>query len=104
MTFTSQQLKQALQVREKIDVLELELEEILGRKNTGPGSKRKGMSLAGRKRVALAQKLRWAKVKGGETEAPVKKRRKISAAVKKKMAEAAKMRWAAVKAAGKTRL
>jgi hypothetical protein len=35
-----------------------------GKKSAGPGKKRRTMSLAARKKIAAAQRLRWAKIKG----------------------------------------
>jgi hypothetical protein len=63
---------------------------------------RKKFSAASRRKMAEAQKRRWAKIKG-ETEtpeaaAPLKKKRKMSAAGRKAISEATKKRWAAVRA------
>ena len=96
------QLKRAVSIREQIDSLSEELREILGGGANGVPSplvykKRKGMSAAGRARVAAAQRARWAKRNG-------KSRRKMSAAAKAKIAAAARARWAKAKAAGKNRL
>jgi hypothetical protein len=62
------------------------------------------VSSAARRRMALAQKARWAKIKG-ESESPSpaapeppKKKRKLSAAGLKRIVEATKKRWAAVMA------
>jgi hypothetical protein len=59
------------------------------------------ISAAGRARIAEAQRLRWAKVKGsGPTKndaAP--KKRTMSAAARKRIAAAQRARWAKVKAA-----
>jgi hypothetical protein len=68
---------------------------------------RKKFSAASRRKMALAQKARWAKLKG-ESEptepaaapaAPKRKRRKISAAGRKAIAEATRKRWEAFRAA-----
>jgi hypothetical protein len=72
----------------------------------GPGRKRRKMSAAGRKRIAEAQRKRWAAsrkesaapAKAAKTEAPKPKRR-LSAAGRKRIIEATKKRWAAVRAA-----
>ena len=68
---------------------------------------RKKRSAAVRKKMALAQRARYAKLKKGSepTQAVVskpKKKRKMSAAGRKAISEATKKRWAAVKAAKKT--
>jgi hypothetical protein len=72
----------------------------------GPGRKRRKMSAAGRKRIAEAQRKRWAASRKGsaapakaakpETQKP---KRKLSAAGRKRIIEATKKRWAAVRAA-----
>jgi len=63
----------------------------------GPPRKRV-MSAAARKRIAAAQRKRWAEFKKAkEAPAPVKKRR-LSAAGRKRIIEATKKRWAEVRA------
>jgi hypothetical protein len=72
----------------------------------GPGRKRRKMSAAGRKRIAEAQRKRWAASrkesvapkKAAKPEAKKAKRR-LSAAGRKRIIEATKKRWAAVRAA-----
>jgi hypothetical protein len=70
--------------------------------------KRRGMSAAGRKAIAEAQRKRWAVAKGGQAEKkapkvakPVKKKRVLSAEGKAAIVAALKKRWAAKKAAAK---
>jgi electron transport complex protein RnfC len=72
-----------------------------------PTRKRKKFSAAPRRKMALAQKLRWAKIKGESKppslpvpEAPKAKRR-ISAAGMKRIIAATKKRWRLQKAAAK---
>ena len=102
------QLQRAITIRERMDSLQAELEHILGGEKVVVSLLKRGrrkMSAAGRRKIADAQKLRWAKMKGDKPERLVtKKRRKMSPAAKAKMAAAAKARWAKVKAAGKSRL
>lgn len=70
------------------------------------GRKRRKMSAAARKRIADAQKKRWAAVKkesgspasAAKSAAP-KAKRKLSAAGRKRIIEATKRRWALVRAA-----
>jgi len=62
----------------------------------GSGSKHT-MSAAGRRKISLAQKARWAKVKG---RAP-KAKRMISPAGRKRIAAAARARWEKFRAAKK---
>jgi|SRR5215471_2256827 len=58
------------------------------------------MSAAGRKRIAAAQRARWAKLRAdaGGSQKPGPKR-KLSAAGRKAISEAAKKRWASKRAA-----
>lgn len=61
------QLKKALRIKERIAKLESELAGIIGLSGSTPGPKRMGgMSAAGRKRIAEAQKMRWAKIKAAQ--------------------------------------
>jgi hypothetical protein len=71
-----------------------------------PGRKRWKMSAAGRKRIAEAQRKRWAVAKkdsgtASKTAKPVAKKakRKMSAEGRKRISEATKKRWALVRAA-----
>jgi len=108
---SSADLRRAITIKEQIEVLQSELAGILG-ESGGPAPKRlgrppgRGMSAAGRARIAAAQRARWAKVEGKGNAASVeaKPKRKMSAAGRAKIAAAAKARWAKVKAAGKNRL
>jgi hypothetical protein len=69
--------------------------------------KRKKVSAAARRKMALAQKARWAKIKGeSEPAAPArkeapKKKRKLSAAGRAAIIAATKKMWATKKAAAK---
>jgi hypothetical protein len=69
--------------------------------------KKRGMSAAGRKAIAEAQRKRWAATKGqAEAKAPkavkpVKKKRVLSAAGKAAIVAALKKRWVAKKAGTK---
>jgi len=70
------------------------------------GGKR-GMSAAGKARIAEAQRLRWAKQKGNTVPAASAKpagKRQISAAGRAAIAAAARKRWAAARRAGRTSL
>jgi hypothetical protein len=72
--------------------------------DTGKG-KRKRFSLASRRKMAAAQKARWAGIKKAEApqaEAAKPKKRKMSAAGRRAISIATKKRWAAIKAAKKT--
>lgn len=57
---------------------------------------KRGMSEAGRRRIAAAQRKRWAAVNAGKQPAP--KKRRISAAGRKRIADATRKRWAEYRA------
>jgi hypothetical protein len=88
--------------KRRIDAQIDELRELLKGNSTvssvsvEPAQPRRKMSAAARKRIAAAQKARWAKVQA-EAGAPQqsKPKRKLSAAGRKAISEAAKKRWAA---------
>jgi len=63
--------------------------------------KKRTMSAAARKRIALAQKKRWAayKAEHGAASAPVKAKRVLSAAGRARIIAATKKRWAAFRKA-----
>jgi hypothetical protein len=65
------------------------------------GRKKRGMSAAGRKAIAEAQRKRWASLKGESVtpKAAKKPKRKLSAAGRAAIVAALKKRWAAKKAA-----
>lgn len=127
INLSSNQLRAAADLRDKIAELESELATLLSGGGNGvpfPATAlkplmKKGMSAAGRARIAAAQKARWAKVKGGtekvvkalvaaakpaDVTKPGKIKRTFSAAHLAKIRAAAKKRWAKAKAAGKNRL
>jgi hypothetical protein len=95
----------------QIEEIEAKMAELRGRLHPPVGTlptpvgnrkKRRVMSASARKRIAAAQRKRWAEYKK-EQEAPAKKR-KLSAAGRKRIAAATKKRWAdfrAKQAAGK---
>lgn len=109
VNLSAQQLRRAADIQEKIAALQDELSRYLGGStpSRGPGRPRKsGMSVAGRARIAAAQRARWAKVravKGPAIRAP-KAKRTMSAAARAKIAAAARARWARARAAGKRAL
>jgi hypothetical protein len=97
------QLKRAIQLKEKIEDLTAELNQVLGATDTSNSNpKRRGMSAAGRAAIRAAQKARWAKVR---RKKPTRKgKQTMSAAGRARISAAAKLRWKAAKAAGKSRL
>jgi len=68
-------------------------------------TKRSTMSAAGRKRIAEAQRKRWAAVKGASepaTPQPPKRKRRLSAAGRAAIVAALKKRWAGKRASSRT--
>jgi len=74
-----------------------------------PGKKRHTMSAAGRRKISLAAKARWAKVHAAKSKTPTavktsgNKKRTMSAAARQKISLAAKARWAKFHAAKKSK-
>jgi hypothetical protein len=63
------------------------------------GRPRRRMSASGRRRIAAAQRARWAKLKAKQQARQTKKaKRGMSAAARKRMARAQRIRWAKMKA------
>jgi hypothetical protein len=60
-----------------------------------------GLSAAGRKRIAAAQRARWAKVRGEKQNIVTMAKRTMSASARARIAAAQRARWAKVKAQGK---
>jgi hypothetical protein len=71
---TINQLKRATAIKERIEALNKELQGILGAsaKSGASPKKRRTMSAAAKKRIAVAQKARWAKVRAKSATLPVK--------------------------------
>jgi hypothetical protein len=98
------QLRKATAIKERIEVLERELTEILGDSDSlttvGTVRRRRKMSAAARAKIAAAQRARWARVNAGKpaAEKPAKGKRTMSAAVRAKIAAAQRARWARAKA------
>ena len=76
---------------------------VLGRLNGGKthAGPRRTMSDSGRRRIAAAQRARWAKVKAQNVVsiAPKRAKRTMSASARRKIAAAQRARWAKVKRA-----
>src|SRR6266403_1732112 len=91
------QLRHAADLKEKIDSLQNELEQILGVPSQ-PGrkpapQKKRQMSAASRARIAAGARARWARIKGTTTAKPTAQpRRKMSAAAKARLSTLAKAR------------
>jgi hypothetical protein len=61
---------------------------------------RRTLSASGRKRIAAAQRARWAKVRGQKV-VPITRKRTMSASARRKIAAAQRARWAKLKAGKK---
>lgn len=110
---SSAALRRAVQLKEQIEVLERELNILLGQsgpKRSVPMSRsRPGISPAGRARIVAAQKRRWAmhraQAKSARSNASARTSTKapkggIPPELRAKLAAQAKARWAKVKAMG----
>jgi len=92
------QLKRAIELKQKLESLENELQSILGDHRGISRIRRSGR----RRRMSAASR---ARVNGKAATKPGRKaRRKMSAAVKAKLAAIARKRWRLAKAAGKSAL
>jgi hypothetical protein len=112
---TPSQLRQAADLKEKIEALETELAALAEGKTPAlveapepaepakPG--RRTMSPAHKAKIRAAQKIRWAKYSAGKTTPAVKPGKrgpnKMSAAGRAAISAAAKARWAKIRAAKK---
>src|SRR5205814_8405894 len=88
-----EELKQTQSQLEGLDRAISALEDSSGTNSASRRSSRRTMSAAGRRRIAEAQKLRWAKLK-----ATNRKRRTISPAARARIVAAQKARWAKLRA------
>jgi len=103
---TVNQLKRAAAIKEQIEALNKELGRLLGiSAKPGVAAKRKrAMSASVKKKIAAAQKARWARVQGAKPAAlsvgPGKKakKKKVSPATRAKLSAKLKAYWAAKKA------
>jgi hypothetical protein len=103
INISAAQLRKAATLKERIDLLQGELAQILDLSQPQDVSTtRRRMSATGRAAIAAGVKARWAKVKGTATRG--KPKRRMSAAAKAKISAAAKLRWKKAKAAGKNTL
>lgn len=102
---SAQQLRKAATLKERIQSLEKELNQLLGSPaasagGLAPKKKKFTMSAAARAKISAAAKLRWAKIKGTKPAAK-KSKGKMSASAKAKLSAKMKAVWAARKAAKK---
>jgi hypothetical protein len=98
------ELRQLISLKEQIETLQNQLQAFGDERGNGleaiPEQRgRRRMSASARRKIGLAQKARWAKMKGAETIAPTPEKRRMSAAGRARIAAAAKARWAKILAA-----
>jgi hypothetical protein len=94
------QLKRAVSIKESIEKLNRELSSILGESGNSNrvANPSRTMSLASRRKIAAAQKARWAKLRRAKSPAGSAKpaaKKTVSPATRKKLAAKLKAYWAA---------
>jgi len=101
-----QKLKRAVGIREQIEALTRELNDLLGTPafisvNGAVAEKRRSLSAAGRARIAAAQRLRWSKYNAGRSQRTdlVAKKHRLSPEGRAKVAAAVRARWDRFRAA-----
>ena len=114
-----EQLKKAIAIREQIQALERELQQLFGAAEvptppapvsppeSAPAEKKRTMSPEARARIGAAQRERWAKTKAAKqaaapavVSAPAEpKKRTMSPAARARIGAAQRARWAKVRAA-----
>ena len=85
----------------KLDAAIADIQAQLGQRTSSVGTepqirRKRTMSVAGRRRIAAAQRKRWAAIHNAKAK-PKAAKRKLSAAGRKAIAAAARKRWAAVR-------
>lgn len=106
LDLTPEQLKRAASIKEQITGLQKELAKLLGMPSTDgkPANNQRTMSPAAKRKIAAAQKARWAKLrsaKGASASKSAAKKKTVSAATRAKVAAKLKAYWAAKKAGKK---
>jgi hypothetical protein len=100
MDLSLQQLERAFSIRKRIAQLESQFARLFW----GPtisGSGKRTMSAASRRKIAAAQRARWAKVKGSKGPGPKRKKSGLTPAGRRKLSQMMKARWAARRKAKK---
>ena len=103
-TLPIQQLKRAVGIREQIESLTRELHELLAGPSfaSAPVSGgRRGLSAAGRARIAAAQRARWSRYNAarGIRPRPASNKQRLSAQGRAKVSAAVRARWVRFRAA-----
>ena len=103
MTYLTSALKQLEQEGQRLSSRLERINNALSALTVATNTRRGTISLAGRARIAAAQRARWAKVKGRKVVSIASgKRRKMSAAAIARIRAAQKARWAKWRKAKKT--
>ena len=105
---TVNQLKRAVAIRERIEVLNKQLRSILGvsSNSTSASINNRGMSASLRRKIAAAQRARWAKLRRSKAAARTAKppsvvAKKTTASANARRSAKLKAYWAKKKRAGK---
>jgi len=105
---TINQLKRAAAIKERIEALNKELRSILGvsAKPGAAATKKRTMSASVKRKIAAAQKTRWANLRRAKpatrsVKPATKAKKKVSLATKAKLSAKLKAYWAAKKTSNK---
>src|SRR5258706_8482861 len=103
------QLRQAADIRERIESLQHDLSQFLTPgphpQHTAIAAPKRKMSQATIAKIRAGAKARWARIKGSTVAKPAKQpKRTMSAAAKARLSAIAKARWKKARAAGRTAL
>jgi hypothetical protein len=105
---TISRLKRAAAIKERIEALNKELRRILGTpaKSGAAPKKKRTMSASVKRKIAAAQKTRWANLRRAKpatrsVKPAAKSKKKVSSATKAKLSAKLKAFWAAKKAGKK---
>ena len=109
LDLTVRQLKRAAAIKEQIEDLNRELGTILGApaRSGGSSTSKRTMSAAAKKRIAAAQRARWAKLQGNKAagrsvkRTGTAKKKTMSPAARAKLSAKLKAYWDAKKAGRK---
>jgi len=105
LDLTSRQLKRAAAIKDKMAALNKELSNIFGLSANGTVTNgHRTLSASAKRKIATAQKARWAKIRHSKPAAPVKasaKAKTMSPAARKKLSAKLKAYWKAKKAGRK---
>ena len=95
MTNLAEVLKELQQERSRLDEAIRVIGQLVSGNHTGARSTKRTLSTAARRRMAAAQRARWAKAKGVKASKP---KRTMSQAARNKIAAAQRARWAKARA------